>query len=340
MRAFLKRKNIEISFERYLIDAMGAMAMGLFATLITGVILRTIGEQVGISFLTDVLGPEAVELGGAGIAIAVAMSLQAPKLVIYGSVINGMIGSALGGPVGAFIAAVVGAEFGKAIAGETSVDVVLTPIVTMLTGSLVGYWVGGPIDQFMRGVGQLIIHATELQPLFMGMFVAVIMAILLVMPTSSTAIVIMIHLSGLATGATAVGCCAVCVGFGVMSYRENGMKGIWAQIPGSPMIQVANIIRNPLVLLPPAIAAAVVGGLSTTLMKVTCLAAASGTGTSGFVTPLGIYSDMISRGEPLGSILLKILVLCFLLPAVITWVVGEGMRKINWIKFGDLKLDI
>lgn len=340
MKAFLKRKDIEISFERYLIDAMGAMAMGLFATLIVGVIFRTIGEQANIPFLIDPIGINAIKMGGAGIAVAVALSLRAPNLVIFASVVNGFVGSALGGPVGAFLATIIGVEFGKAISKETSVDVVITPAVTILTGSTVGYLVGAPIDSFMIGIGQLIVKATELQPLAMGLLVAIIMAILLVMPTSSTAIVIMINLTGAASGASAVGCCAVCVGFGVMSYRENGMKGIWAQIPGSPMIQVANIVRNPLTLIPPCIAAGVVGMLATTVLAVSCIPSASGTGTSGFVSPIGIYADMLSSGESHLFIIVKILLLCFILPAIITLACSEFMRKINLIKAGDLKLNL
>lgn len=340
MKEFLARKNIEISFERYLIDAMSAMALGLFATLIIGVVFETIGNQLNLPFFADPLGASSKQMGGAGIAVAVAMSLKAPPLVIYSSVVNGLVGSTLGGPVGAFLGAIVGIEFGKAISKETSMDVILTPAVTILTGSTVGYLVGPPIDRFMIGIGQFIVQATELQPLFMGIIVSVVMAILLVMPTSSTAIVIMINLTGAASGASAVGCCAVCVGFAVQSYRENGVKGLWAQIPGSPMIQVGNIFRNPLTLIPPSIAAGVVGALSTTLLPVSSLPEASGTGTSGFVSPIGIYADMAATGESPFLILFKILLLCFVLPAAITWIVSELLRKRNWIKDGDLALDI
>lgn len=340
MKEFLKRKNVELSFEVYFIRAMSAMAMGLFSTLIIGVVLETVGTQLDIPFLVSPIGETAKSLGGVGIAIAVAMSLKAPNLVVYSSAINGMIGSALGGPVGAFIGAVVGAEVGKLVAGETSIDVILTPLVTIMAGSTVGYLVGPPIDNVMVSIGQLIIHATELQPLVMGIVVAVIMAILLVLPTSSTAIVIMIGVTGAASGAIAVGCCAVCVGFAVQSYPENGVKGLWAQIPGSPMIQVGNIFRNPLTLIPPCVAAAVVGALSTTVMPVMSVVSASGTGTSGFVTPIGIYAQMTEMGEPIFTILIRIAVLCFILPAIITFVVSKLMRKNNLIKFGDLKLEL
>lgn len=340
MQEFLKRKNIDISLERYLFDAMSAMAMGLFSTLILGVVFETIGLQFNLPFFVDPLGVYAQEMSGAGIAVAVAMSLKAPSLVTYSSVVNGMVGSALGGPVGAYLGAIVGIEFGKAISKETSMDVILTPAVTILTGSTVGYLAGPPIDSVMNGIGDFVVRSTDLHPLLMGISIAVIMGILIVTPISSTAIVVMINLTGAASGATAVGCCAACIGFAVQSYRENGVKGLWAQIPGSPMLQVGNVFKNPLVLIPPSIAAAVVGALSTTLLPVTSIPEASGTGTSGFVAPIGIYADMTATGESPFLILFKIVVLCFVLPAIITWPISELLRKRNWIKAGDLSLDI
>lgn len=340
MKDFLKRKQIEISFKRYLIDAMSAMAMGLFSTLIVGVIFRTIGEQAGILYFTDVIAPNAVKMGGVGIAIAVAIALKAPPLVIYASAVNGFVGSELGGPIGAFLATVVGVELGKAISKETPIDVVVTPAVTIIFGSLVGTAVGGPIDSFMKSIGIFLIHATELTPINMGILISVVMGVLLVMPTSSTAIAIMISLSGIASGASAAGACAICVGFGVASYRENKSKGLLAQIPGSPMIQVGNIMHNPAILIPPALACAVVGPLATTVLKISCLESATGTGTSGFVSPIGIYASMISQGHSASEILIKITLLCFVIPAVVAFFTSEILRKYKIIKFGDMKLDL
>lgn len=340
MKEFLKRKGVEISFKRYLIDAMSAMAMGLFSTLIVGVIFRTIGEQLGIDYFVEVLAPNAIDMGGVGIAVAVAMSLGAPPLVIYASAVNGYVGSQLGGPIGAFLATVVGVELGKIISKETPVDVVVTPAVTIIAGSIIGTLVGGPIDAFMKSIGLFLIHATELTPIPMGILISLAMGVLLVMPTSSTAIAIMISLTGIASGASAVGCCAICVGFGIASFRDNGMKGIWAQIPGSPMIQIGNIVRNPRTLIPSALACIVVGPLATTIMKVTCVESATGTGTSGLVTPIGIYAQMIQDGFGTGTILFRLLILGFIIPGVISFFASEFLRKINWIKPGDMKLEL
>lgn len=340
MKDFLKRKGIEISFKRYLIDAMSAMAMGLFSTLIIGVIFRTIGEQAQIPYLVDVLAKNAIAVGGVGIAVAVSISLQAPPLVIYASIVNGFIGSALGGPIGAFLATVVGVECGKLISKETPIDVVMTPAFTIITGSIVGTLMGGPIDNFMKAIGTFLVHATQLTPVPMGMLISLVMGVLLVMPTSSTAIAIMISLTGIASGASAVGCCAICVGFGVSSYRDNGLKGLLAQIPGSPMIQVGNIMRNPRILIPSSLACLVVGPLATTIFKITCLSSATGTGTSGFVTPIGMFAQMSQDGLGLGTILFRIGLLGFILPAFVSYFSSEFLRKIGWIKEGDMALEL
>ncbi len=339
MKAFLERKNVNISFEAYFIDAMGMMAMGLFATLIIGVMLDTLGTVLNLPFLVDPLAEAAKAMSGPGIAVAVAMGLKAPNLVVFASTITGWVGYQLGGPIGAYIAAVIGTEFGKLISKETSVDVVVTPLITIGTGATVGYFVGPPIDSLMQSIGAMINVATELQPLRMGLVIGAALGVLLVLPTSSTAIVVMINLAGAASGASAAGCCAVCVAFGIMSFEENGWKGIWAQIPGSPMIQVANIMRNPKVLVLPTIICAICGALATTIIPIICTPSASGSGTSGMVTPIGVLTGMIGT-EPIYLILIKIVVLLFVIPGVLAYFGNKYFRNIGWIKHGDLKLEL
>lgn len=337
---FLAKKDIEISFQRYLIDAMSYMALGLFATLITGVIFRTMGSLLNIEFFTKTIAPTAIGLSGAGIAVAVAMGLKAPPLVVFASVVGGTIGNTLGGPVGAFIAAVFGAEFGKFVSKETPVDIVVTPGVTMIAGGLAGALVGPPIDAAMRWIGEMIMLATALQPVPMGIVVAAVMGVLLTLPTSSTAIWLMINVSGIATGASVVGCCAHTMGFAIQSYRENGLKGFIAQGLGSPMIQIGNIVRNPLLLVPPTLTSIILGPLATAVFPIESTVSTAATGTSGLVSPLGVLSRMTEMGVPAFEIWAKIIIFCFVAPVILTWIFSELFRKWGWIKFGDLKLDL
>lgn len=339
IRAFLAKKEVEISFERYFIDALSYMALGLFATLITGVIFETVGGSLNLTYFVDVLAPQAKAVAGPGIAVAVAVGLKAPPLVIFASVINGMVGYELGGPVGAFLAAIVGSEFGKLVSRETPIDIVVTPAVTAITGSIIGSLVGPSINQFMISLGVLINRATELQPIPMGMIVAAIMGISLTLPISSTAIAIMIAIAGPASGAAVVGGCAHSIGFGIQSLRENGWGGFVSQSLGSPMVQVGNIMKKPIIMLPPTITAMILGPLVTTLFPMESIPAAAGTGTSGFVAPLGVLSAMTEAGYPASEIWIKIIVFCFVLPAVLTWFISELFRKFGWIKAGDMKLN-
>lgn len=338
--AFLAKKNIEISFQRYLIDALSYMALGLFATLITGVIFETVGGRLNIPYFVEVLAPKAKGVAGPGIAVAVALGLKSPPLVLFASVINGAIGYELGGPVGAFLAAIVGAEFGKLVSKETPIDIVVTPAVTAIFGSIVGYLVGPGINQFMITLGQVINSATELQPIPMGIIVAAIMGITLTLPISSTAIAIMIAIAGPASGAAVVGGCAHTVGFGIQSLRENGWGGFVSQALGSPMVQIGNIVKKPILMLPPTITAMILGPLVTTMFKMESISAAAGTGTSGLVAPLGALAAMTEAGYPAGEIWIKIIVFCFIAPGILTWIISEIFRKFGWIKPGDLKLDI
>ncbi|NLZ93162.1 MAG: PTS sugar transporter subunit IIC, partial [Firmicutes bacterium] len=250
-QGFLERKNIVFSVERYLIDALGAMALGLFASLIVGLILQTIGEQ-----LTAVLGENAIlnwlinggkvaqSMYGPAIGVAVAYGLKAPPLVLFASAITGAAGVTLGGPAGSFVAAVFGAEFGKLVSKETKVDIIVTPAVTILAGFLAAGIIGPAVDSFMKYLGNIIISATELRPVPMGIIVSVLMGLALTAPISSAALAIMMDLSGLAAGAATVGCSAQMIGFAVSSYRENGWGGLIAQGVGTSMLQVPNIVRN------------------------------------------------------------------------------------------------
>lgn len=337
-KAFLKRKDIEISFQRYFIDALSFMALGLFATLILGVIFETAGNFLDMPYLTDVLAPRAKEMAGPGIAVAVALGLKSPPLVLFSSVITGFIGYELGGPVGAFVAAVVGAELGKVVSKETPIDVVVTPAVTAITGSIVGTLIGPGINGFMIGLGEIINRATELQPIPMGILVAGVMGITLTLPISSTAIAIMIGIAGPASGAAVVGGCAQCIGFGIQSLRENGWGGFVTQAFGSPMIQVANIVRKPIIFLPPTLAGMILGPFVTTIFKMESVSAAAATGTSGLVAPLGALAKMTEAGYPMSEIWLKIAVFCFIAPAILTWLISELFRKLEWIKYGDMTL--
>lgn len=337
---FLERKNIRVSPQRYLIDAMSYMALGLFATLITGVIFRTMGELLHIGFLNETIAPAASSMAGAGIAVAVAMGLQAPPLVIFASVVGGTIGNTLGGPVGAFLAAVAGAEFGKLISKETPIDIVVTPGLTMVAGGLAGAVAGPPIDKAMRWIGQMIMLATELRPVPMGIVVAAVMGILLTLPTSSAAIWLMINVTGIATGASVVGCCCHTMGFAVQSFRENGFKGFFAQSLGTSMIQIGNIVRNPLLILPPTLASIILGPLATTVFPIESSVSTAAMGTAGLVSPLGVLARMRELGAPTGEIWLKVILLCFVAPALLTLLFSELFRKLGWIKAGDLKLDL
>ncbi len=331
---FLKRKNIEFSLRRYGIEALGAMALGLFASLIVGLILRVLGERLGISFLFT-YGQEAMKMMGPAIGVAVAYGLKAPPLVMFASTVTGAVGAAAGGPAGAFIAAVVGAEFGKAVAGETKVDIIVTPVTTIVAGLAAGFFAGPGINRIMVGFGALIMRATELQPVPMGILVAVMMGLALTAPISSAALAMMLQLGGLAAGAATVGCAAQMVGFAVASYRENGMGGLISQGLGTSMLQIPNIVKNPRILIPPTLAAAILGPFATTVFKMENIPAGAGMGTSGLVGQFGTIDAMGSGG----TVVTGILLLHFLLPAALSLAIAEYMRGKKWIKFGDMKLE-
>lgn len=336
VKAFLKKKDVEISVQRYLIDAMGHMALGLFASLLIGTILNTIGQQFHIAFLTDTVWPIASSMTGAAIGVAVAYALKAPPLVLFSSTITGAAGNALGGPAGAYIASLVGAEFGKLVSGETKVDILVSTGTTVITGALVGSFVGPMIGGVMTATGELIMAATELAPFFMGIIVSVVVGIVLTLPLSSAALCLMLGLEGIAAGAATAGCCAHMIGFAFLSFKENGWSGVVSQGLGTSMLQVPNLIRNPKAWIPPIIVSAITGPMATVLFQMENSPAGAGMGTSGLV---GIIETFNTMGAGF-NVVMGVVLLYLVIPAVLTPIIGQLMRKRGWIKEGDLKLEI
>lgn len=351
--------------KRYFIDALGAMALGLFASLIIGLImtqvinliwpdiaarvslerfaeavkLLTTGQAQGLEFLEvfKYLIGASSPVVGAAIGVAIAWGLRTKPLVMFSSAITGAFGYILGGPVGCYIAALVGAEFGRAVAGRTKIDIIVTPIVTITTGCVVGWLVGPAVSAFMTSLGQLIMLATELQPFLMGIVIAVLMGMILTLPISSAALCIMLGLGGLAAGAATVGCSAQMVGFAVASFRENKWGGLFAQGLGTSMLQVPNIVRRPQIWIPPILASAILGPMATTIFGMTNVPLGAGMGTSGLVGQVGTFTAMAGTYDfwPLMGIVVG---LHFILPAALTLLFSELMRKKGWIKQGDMLL--
>ena len=339
-KEFTKDKNIELSIQRYLIDALSYMALGLFASLLIGTIFNTLGDKLGITLFTDVINPLAKQVTGPAIAVAIAYGLQAPPLVMFSCALVGACGNELGGPVGAFIATIFAAECGKLVSKETKVDILVTPAVTILIGVIIAQLTGPAVSAFMIYFGNLIMRATEMQPILMGAMVAVLVGIALTLPISSAAICIMLELSGLAGGAATVGCCCQMIGFAVMSYKENGVGGLFAQGLGTSMLQMPNIIKNWKIWIPPTLSSAIIGPLSTTVFKMENIPIGSGMGTSGLVGQFGTFTAMDAAGKGGPTMWLGILLLHFILPAIVTLIIASFMRRKNLIKHGDLKLDI
>ena len=336
VKEFLKRKNVNITVQTYLIDALGAMAFGLFASLLIGTIFGTLGEKTGLEIF-NTIAVYAKGATGAALGVSIAYALKAPQLVIFSAATVGIAGHELGGPVGALVATIIAAELGKAVSKETRVDILVTPGVTIIFGVLTAQFIGPGVSAFMTAFGDLVKTATVMQPFFMGIVVSALIGIALTLPISSAAICIMLSLDGLAGGAATAGCCAQMIGFAVLSYRENGFGGLLAQGLGTSMLQMPNIVRNPKIWLAPTLASMVTGPISTMVFKLENIAAGSGMGTCGLVGPIGIYTAMPEGGA---NMWLGIALVCFLLPAVLTLAFGEIFRRIGWIREGDLKLDL
>lgn len=335
VKAFLKRKNVNITVKTYLIDALGAMAFGLFASLLIGTIFGTLGDKTHIA-LFNTISEYCKTATGAALGVSIAHALQAPQLVLFSAATVGIAGNALGGPVGALVATIVAAELGKLVSKETRVDILVTPGVTIISGVLIAQFVGPGVSAFMTAFGNLVKTTTEMQPFFMGILVSALIGIALTLPISSAAICIMLALDGLAGGAATAGCCAQMIGFAVLSYRENGVGGLLAQGLGTSMLQMGNIVRNPRIWIAPTLASMITGPIATCIFRMENIAAGSGMGTCGLVGPIGVYTAMDG-----GSWMwLGILMICFVLPAVLSFIFGEILRKIGWIKPGDLKLNL
>ena len=360
IREFLRRKDIIFSGKRYGIDALGAMAQGLFCTLLVGTILNTIGQQFGIGFLNRILvtigtgegamhytvGGLASAMVGPGIAVAIGAALNAPGLVLFSLIPVGFAANAIGGaggPLAVYVVAIIACECGKLVSKETKVDILVTPIVTILVGIGLSCVVAAPIGSAAKAVGQAIMWATELQPLLMGIVVSALVGIALTLPISSAAICASFGLVGLAGGAAVAGCCAQMVGFAVMSFRENRWGGLVAQGIGTSMLQMPNIVKNPRIWIPPTLASMITGPLATCVFKLEMNGApvSSGMGTCGFVGQIGVYTGWVNGGKAITPMdWVGLILICFVLPAILSWVFCEILLKWGWIKENDLKLPL
>lgn len=335
--AFFAKKGVVISAKRYLIDAMSSMALGLFASLLIGTIFGTLADKLALPWLNEI-ADFAKGATGPAMAVAIGAALQAPPLVLFSLCAVGAGANALGGPLGTLICAIVAAELGKLVSKETKVDILVTPTVTILSGVLLAKLVGPGVSAIMTGFGALIMRATELEPFWMGMLVSVLVGVALTLPISSAAICATLGLVGLAGGAATAGCCAQMVGFAVMSFSDNRWGGVVAQGLGTSMLQMGNIVRNPRVWIPPTLVSAITGPIATCVFQMhNGVAVASGMGTCGLVGPIGV---MAAEGFGSGMSWLGLVLVCVVLPAVLTPLVAWPFRKIGWIKPGDLKLDL
>lgn len=328
--------------KRYFVDAMGAMALGLFASLIIGLIIGQVGRIPGLGVLRDIASyfDSATNVGkavvGGAIGGAVAWGLKVKPLTVFSAVSVGAIGFTVGGPVGAYIAVVVGAELGNLLAGKTKLDIILTPSITIITGGLVGIFVGPYINSALMSFGNLINSTTELHPILMGALVAVLVGLALTAPISSAALCIMIGLDGIAAGAACVGCCCQMIGFAVASYKDNGFGGSLSQAIGTSMLQFPNILRRPAIWLAPTLASAILGPVSAALLGMTNTPSGAGMGPSGLVGQFSAYS--VIGDTPLWLFLIEIVVMHFILPAVLTLSFDAAFRKIGWVRKGDMRL--
>ena len=346
--AFLKRKNVLFSAKRYGIDAMGAMAQGLFASLLIGTIIKTLGQQLNVQFLIDA-GNFAQQVAGPAMAVSIGAALSAPQLVLYSLIAVGMAANKLGGaggPLAVYFITIVASECGKIVSKETKVDILVTPAVTILVGVGLSVLCAPAIGAAASSVGDFIKWATNLQPLLMGILVSVVVGMALTLPISSAAICAALSLTGLAGGAAVAGCCAQMVGFAVMSFRENGVGGLVSQGLGTSMLQMPNIILNPRTWIPPTLASAITGPIATCLfhLEMNGPAVSSGMGTCGLVGQIGVYTGWLNdiaagtKAAILPMDWVGLILICFVLPAVLTLLFAFFLRKWGWIKDGDLKL--
>lgn len=347
-KEFLKRKNIIFSAKRYGVDALGAMAQGLFASLLIGTIISTLGQQLSIEFLVNA-GSYAKAVSGPAMAISIGYALQAPQLVLFSLLAVGQAANELGGaggPLAVLVVAIAASECGKAVSKETKIDILVTPLVTILVGVLLSVGCAPAIGAAASAVGELIMWATELQPFFMGILVSVLVGVALTLPISSAAICAALNLTGLAGGAAVAGCCAQMVGFAVMSFKENKWGGLVSQGLGTSMLQMGNIVKNPKIWIPPTLASAITGPIATCIfgLKMNGPAVSSGMGTCGLVGQIGVYTGWLNdiasgvKAAVTPVDWLGMVLICFVLPAVLSVLFCNVLRKIGWIKEGDLTL--
>lgn len=328
-------------FNKYVVKALSHMAQGLFCSLILGLIIGQIAKIPGLDFLNFIAEALSASspLVGACIGLAIAYGLSCAPLVMISSAITGALGYQFGGPVGAYLAVIVGEELGGLVSRKTPVDIIITPLVTIVAGGLFAKYCCSPINDFMLYLGEVINKATMLSPFMMGIAVSVLVGCALTLPISSVAICVMLGIDGLAAGAATVGCCAQMVGFAVISYRDNGMGGLLSQGLGTSMLQIGNIARKPVIWLAPTLTSAILGPVSTVWLQMTNNALGAGMGTSGLVGPLATFATMTEAGAAAGPLTIKILCLYFLAPALISLGIHILMKKAGWVKAGDMKLE-
>lgn len=332
-KEYCKRKDVDTTAKAYFIDALGAMALGLFASLLIGTIFQTLGDKTGVEIF-NTIATYAKQATGAAIGVAIAYALRCQGLVLLSAVAVGIAGNTLGGPLGAYVAVLVAIELGKMVYKETKVDILVTPAVVIVSGVLTAMALGPAIDKIMTALGVFIENATLMQPFIMGIIVSVVIGMILTLPISSAAICLAIGLGGLAGGAATAGCCAQMVGFAVMSFKENRWGGLVAQGIGTSMLQMPNIVKRPQIWIPPILTSAITGPLSTCVFHLENIPIGSGMGTCGLVGPIGIYTAMPESA----NMWIGMLLVCFILPALLTWIFGEVLRKIGWIRNGDLTI--
>jgi len=348
IKAFFIKKNVVVSAKRYGIDALGAMAQGLFASLLIGTIIATLGEQLDIPVLVE-MGGYAKAVSGPAMAVSIGFALQAPQLVLFSLLAVGSAANTLGGaggPLAVLVIAILATECGKLVSKETKVDILVTPFVTICVGVLLSKWWAPGIGAAASSFGKLVMWATELQPFFMGIIVSVVIGIALTLPISSAAICAALGLTGLAGGAAVAGCCAQMVGFAFLSFKENKWGGLVSQGIGTSMLQMPNIVKNPKIWLPAIITSAITGPIATCVfqLQMNGAAVASGMGTCGFVGQIGVYTGWVqdvangTKAGITGFDWLGMALICFVLPAILCPLIGLFFRKIGWIKPGDLTL--
>lgn len=327
-------------FRTYVVDALSHMAFGLFCSLILGLIIGQIAKIPGLDFLDFIAQALSASspLVGACIGLAIAYGLKWHPLVMISSAIVGALGYQFGGPVGAYLAVIVGSKVGMLLSKKTPVDIILTPLVTIVVGGLIAKYCCSPINDFMLYLGSLINKATTLNPFMMGIVVSVLVGCALTLPISSVAICVMLGIDGLAAGAATVGCCAQMIGFAVISYKDNGIGGFISQGLGTSMLQIGNIAKKPIIWLAPTLTAAILGPVSTLLFKMTNSALGAGMGTAGLVGPLAAYANMSEAGDPTTSLIIKIVCLYFIAPALLSLGIHFIMKKLGLVKPGDYKL--